>query len=189
MRARWQSVRLLRSFGVVVVIVLSVLVLSPAGSALAATPQAISGAASSPGGGAPSQATLSRQAGTGSAPLQGNPYGCYGRSDYPHISSHYPDRVAAQGWTICSVQLPYEHVDSTLYRQDCWWIFCWWTQVGYASNTNNFISYGAVRAVPSHVCSGSSSHLYEIDSYHEVHDAAGNVYTAYTANDNTVACG
>jgi hypothetical protein len=144
---------------------------------------------------APTQSTLGPktsggQPGAMSADsVTGNPYGCYGRSDYPHISQHYPDRVAAQGWTICSVQLPYEHVDSTLYRQDCFFFVCWWTQVGYASNTNGFVYYGAVRAVPSYTCNGSSSHLYEIDSYHEVHDWYGNVYYGFTYNQAWVNCG
>jgi hypothetical protein len=47
----------------------------------------------------------------------------------------------------------------------------------------------AVRAVPSYVCNSTASHLYEIDSYQEVHDAASNVYTGATPNQATVACG
>ena len=139
--------------------------------------------------GAPTQAgAATTLVGGGGTPLQ-NPYGCYGRSDQPHISQHYPDRVAAQGWTICPIQLPYEHVEPWLYRQDCFFFICWWTQVGYATNTNGFIYYGAVRAVPSYTCNGSSSHLYKIVSYHEARDWAGKVYSAWTSNQSWVNCG
>ena len=117
------------------------------------------------------------------------PADCTARSDQPHISTHFPDRVAAQGWTICSVQRPSETVNSTLYRQDCWWIFCWWTQVGYYPNTNGYVYYGAVRAVPSYTCNGTSSHLYEIDSYHELTDFDGTIWYRYSSNQAWVNCG
>ena len=147
----------------------------------------------SPGQQVPSQAVLGKTSTSGkqssvpSVSLGGNPYSCTGRSDNPHLSTHVPGSVAAQGHTDCSVNLPYIHVDSTLYRQDCFLIFCSWTQVGYDEQT----LYGArsVRAIPSYTCNGSSSHLYEIDSYHEIQDSAGNIYYAYTATQATIACG
>lgn len=84
------------------------------------------------------------------------------------------------------MRVPYIHVDSTLYRQDCLLFICWWTHVGYAEQTLN--NAASVRAIPSYTCNGSSQHLYEIDSYHEVADSS-NIYYAYTAAQATVACG
>ena len=141
-----------------------------------------------PGQHIPFQAILGKMTSMpGKIPLGGNPYGCVGRSDNPHLSGHAPGNVAAQGHTDCLVSLPYIHVDSTLYRHDCFLFICWWTQVGYDEQT--LFGARSVRAIPSYSCNGSSQHLYEIDSYHEVQDSAGTIYYAYTAVQATVACG
>jgi len=117
----------------------------------------------------------------------GNPFGCYGQSDRPHISGHYPDRVTAQGKTACTAWQPYEYVDSYLYRKDCFLFVCWWTQVGHESSSSQ--SWGAVYSHPNHTCNGTSSHRYRIESYHEVHGTDGKTYTGYTANEYDVPCG
>lgn len=115
-----------------------------------------------------------------------NPYGCVGKSTYPHISQHYPDRVSADGITTCSLSQPYEHVESWLYRQDCFLFICWWTQVGHDSNTT---AWRDAVDHPNHTCSGTSNHRYRIESYHEVHGVDGKTYYGYTANEQNVNCG
>jgi len=121
--------------------------------------------------------------------LSSNPYGCYSRSDYPHVSNAlgYPQAVA-YGWTLCSIQPPQESAQAWLYRWDCiLWIFCGWTSVGYAPGY--YYAYGQYRAVPAHTCSGTSNHNYLIQTYSQITDAAGNVYSAWTGNQQSANCG
>ncbi len=122
-------------------------------------------------------------------PLSTNPFGCYSRSDYPHVSNAlgYPQAVA-YGWTLCSIQPPQESVQAWLYRWDCTlWIFCGWTSVGYAPGY--YYSYGQFRAVPAHTCSGTSNHNYMIQTYSQITDPAGTVYSAWTSNQQSANCG
>jgi hypothetical protein len=117
-----------------------------------------------------------------------NPYGCYGQSDYPHISQHYPDRVAAEARTVCTSPVPYEFVESWLYRHDCILFVCWWTQVGHDSSSQQ--SFGRVTDHPSYTCNGQSNHDYLVQSYHEVKGYDGNTYTGNTAQQsNNIPCG
>lgn len=121
--------------------------------------------------------------------LTSNPYGCYGRSDQPHASSHVPGTVDALGWTICNYTLPYEYVSSTLYRQDCFFFVCWWTQVDHKSSS--FVSWGKVSVTVAHTCANSDAHLYEIVSHHEARGLDGILITADTANTTptSLSCG
>jgi hypothetical protein len=164
-------------------VALALLVLLPAGVLAAGTQRTPSWSIRT-GAGAPGA--------SGAIVASTYPADCIKRSDYPHLGkySNYT-AVDAKGWVICSVQRPREHVESTLYRQDCVWFICWLTQVGFDSKTGppQWFAYGQVRAVPSHTCNGSSSHYYEIDSYHELTDFDGTIWYAYTSNSATIPCG
>ena len=177
--------RLIGSSGASLLIALSVLVLGPASGAQAAGAQAGASAATwTRSGGSP-------QAATGATIASTYPSDCTPRSDQPHLSTTRPGYADAKGWTICRTQRPSEHVDSTLYRQDCFLFICWWTQVGYDSKTGppSWLTYGTVRAVPNHQCSGSSNHSYEIDSNHQLTDFDGTVWYSFTSNNAGVNCG
>jgi hypothetical protein len=117
-----------------------------------------------------------------------NPYGCYGKSGYPHISTHFPDRVSADGETTCLAgPQPFQYVESWLYRWDCFLIFCGWTLVGHDSSSK--IVGKSVFDHPNHTCNGTSNHRYLIVSYHEVRGRDGKTYTGWTSNQRDVACG
>lgn len=184
---RW---RVVRGLGIVVAVAAFTLCLQ---ATTFAAGRANSGSSTiGAGGQRAAQVTLSGAAAPGAKvtpdiALNSNPYGCYSRSDNPHESGHNPGYVSAIGNTICTVALPYVHADATLYRQDCFLFICWWTQVGYDSQTRSGVT--SARAIPNHQCSDSSNHLYEIDTYSAVQDAAGNYYDAYTSKQATVACG
>ncbi|MDQ6885525.1 MAG: hypothetical protein M3077_15020 [Candidatus Dormibacteraeota bacterium] len=155
------------------------------------SPVVLAHAAAGASAAAANQVTLQPTGSPGANPILAavvpNPYGCYGKSDRPHISGHYPDRVTAQGKTACTVWQPYEFVESYLYRKDCFFFVCWWTQVGHDWSSKQ--SWGAVYAHPNYTCNGTSSHTYRIESYHEVHGSNGRIYTGNTASEYDVPCG
>jgi hypothetical protein len=143
---------------------------------------ALSGAAS---------AHVSRGALAGTANAFPNPYGCYGRADYPHLSNHYPGTVAATGRTICATGGLYLKVTAKLARQDC--LFgawpCWWTYLDTAVGTSpRTLSDNAV-ATASANCSRSGSHLYAFVINSEVWDSHNRYYSGTTGRQAQVDCG
>lgn len=116
--------------------------------------------------------------------LQPNPAGCYGQSDDPHPSktSGYT-QVAAYGWTVCPVQQPHQYVNAALYKEH--WYGGWYELMGEASNYNQFIAYGKVRAVAAGACDGDWT--YALFSYHEVH-MGGVTYSGDTFNERKFSC-
>jgi hypothetical protein len=172
--------RFLRSTGAAVLLAGSLFVSGPATGALAAA------------GGWSAQLNPSTQAPTRQAVLASYPYDCVPRSDNPHQSSTVGGVVDGKGWVVCRNQRPYEHVDSTLSRQDCWWIFCVWSSVGYDSQTGppSWFTYGTVRALAIYSCNGSATHKYVLRSYHRVVDYDGTGWNSWTSSPElTLACG
>jgi hypothetical protein len=158
--------RFLRSTAAAVLLAGSLFVFGPAGGALAAN--SWSGSSAS------------------------YPWDCLPRSDNPHLSTTpgFQGFADAKGWVICRTQRPTEHVDSTLYRQDCWWVFCWNTAVGFgAQDGPPFYVYGTVRAIPSYYCNGSASHNYVINSNHRITDFDGTTWYAFTSSSAVLSCG
>jgi hypothetical protein len=187
-----QRLHFIRSSVAAFGVVLSTLVLAPASGALASDRPATTGVQAS--------STWSMQT-SGTNPvgrpaigMSTYPGDCTPRSDYPHLGkySNYT-AVDAKGWIVCRTQRPSETVNSWLYRQDCFLFFCWLTQVGFDSKTcpPQCFSYGTVRAVPSHTCSGNSSHLYVIQSDHWLTDFDGTRWYSYTSAQSlgNLACG
>ncbi len=132
--------------------------------------------------GDPSQASLTKGGTSGGISpqdsLPGNPWGCFGQSDNPHLSGHNPGYVSAIGHTDCTTAPPNSYTTANLFRQDyCIVALCHWTLVGTDEQTDSFNAH--TRAIPNHLCSDSSSHLYEIDTYHQVDDGT-NIYYTYT---------
>ena len=186
--------RLIGSSGAAFLIALSMLVLGPAAGAQAAGTQVARPTAPSATWSvhaANARAGLSSRTASGSVAASTYPSDCTPRSDQPHLSTTNPGYADAKGWTICRTQRPSEHVDSTLYRQDCFLFICWLTQVGYDSMTGppSWLTYGTVRAVPNYRCNGSSSHYYEIDSNHQLTDFDGTIWYSFTSNSANVNCG
>src|SRR5437763_2963426 len=123
--------RLIRSSGIASLIALVVLVVGPGTIALAAEKAAASSARwSVQGTSQPGTGTQSTQADSSATTAATYPADCIPRSDNPHQSTTFSTNIDGKGWTTCRLQRPQEHVDSSLKRQDCWWVFCWWTTVG-----------------------------------------------------------
>ena len=171
--------RSLRMSVAAALIAATLFVLGPVSSAMAATQWS-----------AASRSTNKQQ--VPAAVTSSYPYDCTPRSDNPHQSSTVGGVVDGKGWTICRNQRPYEHVDSTLYRQDCWWIFCWWTAVASDSMTwpPTLYTYGTVRSLSIYACNGSASHKYRLDSYHRIVDFDGTGWNSWTSSQEvTLNCG
>lgn len=183
--------RMRRLVGSVIAVVSVMAMLAVPSVALAANH---SGSHGKPGHTEPSNAQLVRSSGTSgasgtisaNAALDVNPWGCYSQSNNPHLSGHNPGYVSAIGTTTCSVAPPDNYTDGALYRQDCFLIFCKWTEVGSDEQDLSFVT--STRAIPNHQCSDASSHLYELDTYSEVDDGV-NFYSAITYKQATVNCG
>ena len=130
-------------------------------------------------GGNPSGATIQQ--------VVPNPYGCFGRSDRPHLSTHVPGSVAAEGWTKCSVLVPKLFVRAKLLKQECALIICWWTEVDRREFTQNWSN--SIKTVPWEWCNGTAGRKWRIESYHEATGVNGVKYTGSTANESaTIAC-
>lgn len=128
-----------------------------------------------------------KSSGATTAQIVPNPYGCFGRSDRPHLSTHVPGSVAAEGWTICSVLMPNLLVRAKLLKQECVLFVCWWTEVDLKEFTKNWSA--SIKTVPWEWCNGTSGRKWRIESYHEATGVNGVKYTGSTANESdTIAC-
>jgi hypothetical protein len=138
----------------------------------------------SPGTATSSQAELgsqqtSKNGVSPAATLGGNPYGCYGQTDYPHWSSDY---ASVHARTKCSVALPELYVETDLYRSRWYgWQYLTWDQSQTSWLTTSY------DATPHWYCKGVGTYTYEGDSYHEV-NGGGTTYYAYTYNDGRFSC-
>ncbi len=115
------------------------------------------------------------------ATLSGNPYGCYGQTDYPHQSSTSPGYANVHARTRCSVYVYHVYVYTELYRLR-------WYGWQYLNNgsSNRYNSYYAQDSV-SWYCKGVGTYTYDAESYHLVQQG-GVTYTAYTGNSNRFSC-
>lgn len=121
--------------------------------------------------------------------LVSNPYGCFSRSDLPHMSTHVPGTVDAQANTYCRYVMPRIYVRGTLYRQDCFFAVCWWTQVSQLSKTVNWASIVYVN--PAYTCVGSTpTHKFQLSTYSEATGPDGITYTGSSVSQSgDLPCG
>lgn len=108
-----------------------------------------------------------------------NPYGCYGKTDYPHYSS---GDASVHGRTVCSVPLGRVSVTTTLTR-DRWYGR---ETLNRDTSTRNF-SVSSYDAHPHWLCVGKGKYTYHGDSYHEASDGA-RTYTGWTSATGTFWC-
>lgn len=108
---------------------------------------------------------------------------CYGQTDYPHLSGTpgFFGNVNVHGRTVCNIPTSIS-VTTSLSRQKCFWIFCWWSGVGYGANARfgTFVETNAASA-------GCSRGWYKGSSFHTAAYPSGPAY-AWTANYNYVYC-
>jgi hypothetical protein len=119
----------------------------------------------------------------------GNPYGCIGRSDYPHMSTHVSGTADARGVTQCSTPMIIIKVTSKLFKNECFFAVCWWTLVRTTWNDNG-TTY--VEVNPAYRCNDFTTRRnFRIESHHEVRGPNLVNYTADTANQSPspLACG
>jgi hypothetical protein len=136
-----------------------------------------------------SSAILTRSTTSGPAanvPLQNdNPWGCYARPDSPHFSTHGPADVNAQGWLICNGPgvPPIAGISESLYREDCFLIFCSWTDIS-DSGVNLPPATWGTRPSPKSIganalywCIGNSYHTFQLSEYAFAQAADGTYYS------------
>jgi hypothetical protein len=105
---------------------------------------------------------------------------CYGQTDLPHRSTHVPGSVNVVARTTCNFPTAMT-VSTSLQRQKCLWIFCWWSSLssGYYAGTGLSISTNAAAFCQKGWWRGSSSHT-------AVFPTGGTGY-AWTANANYIS--
>jgi hypothetical protein len=137
----------------------------------------------------PLTAATSSSGGVTTSQIPGNPYGCFSRSDLPHLSVHVPSTVDGQGNTVCQALMPREYVRATLFKEECAFFVCWWTQVSQLDKTKTWVVQIWVN--PAYTCNGSSpSRRFRIETYSEVTGANGITYSGSTANESSaLGCG
>ncbi len=125
----------------------------------------------------------------GVTPMASNPWGCISRSDLPHMSTHVPGTVDAQGNTICQTIMPAISVSAALSRQDCFFLVCWWTQVDQKQLSGTFRM--SIYVNPAYTCVGSTpTHRFRIDTYSQATGPDGIIYAASTYNESgALPCG
>jgi len=123
------------------------------------------------------------------AQIPGNPYGCISRSDLPHLSVHFPGKVDGQGNTVCQTLMPREYVRAALFKEECFFFVCWWTQVSQIADEKTWVVQ--IKVHPAYTCNGSSpSRRFRIETYSEVTGPNGITYSGWSANESTaLACG
>lgn len=137
----------------------------------------------------PSDAPLVQTASTGKAnetdqALIPNPYGCVGTTNNPHRSSHVPGTVNVIAHTYCSVAVPEIHVQTTLFRWQCWGPFCWYAAYGSTgSDTQHWRNH--VQANSAGQC---ITGWYKGESYHYIIGYDGIRYEAWTSREAYVNC-
>jgi hypothetical protein len=110
--------------------------------------------------------------------IQSNPYGCYGQSNNPHHSTHYPGTINVTAFTSCSQNVPEIYVETTLQRYTCF-IFCWW---GNAGPKGSSVRYGR-SYVETNSSTSCKSGTYRGVSYHYIIGWDGIRYEAYTISN------
>lgn len=100
--------------------------------------------------------------------------GCYGQTDRPHPSSHYPGSVNVEARTVCFGRSVY--VSTALYRDR------WYGPQFLDSGSNS--GYGSVETNASWWCSGTGTYTYRAYSYHSATGAG----TANTYNYARFTC-
>jgi hypothetical protein len=127
----------------------------------------------------PSQAAQAGQA-TPAGEVGAAFYGCYGQTDYPHLSSHNPGYVNVEARTWCAVWMPWLYVKTDLYRSRWWgWEWLAWGSRG-----------GSGYRVDDHAarwCGGTGTFTYLGSSYHEA-QINGQYGIVYTWNANRFGC-
>ncbi len=131
---------------------------------------------------APPEAPLTQPAGKGGTvsvnqAMEPNPYGCVGRTDYPHKSTHVEGTVNVVAYTTCTVFVPQIYVKTRLYQWVCWGPFCWYSAYGPESEN---LQYGG-NQVSANSAGQCVTGWYKGDSYHYIIGPDGNKYEAWTS--------
>jgi hypothetical protein len=189
MNAVWRSILAATSAALLVAVTAS--------TAAAASPPTPSPAPAThaPGAGGTSiLAPVTPSGGISALDIQVNPWGCYTRSDNPHMSYSAPGTMNAQGWTICDGDShghrPNEYyVESWLYYWDCFFFYCRWTQTDH--RVGQYFDQAMYRAIVTHNCSSSANRAYRIETYSRVKGYVGtsyNTYDGWSAKEATIPC-
>jgi hypothetical protein len=103
-----------------------------------------------------------------------NPYGCYGQTDFPHLSIN---EASVHGRTRCARQVVELSVATTLYRGR-------WFGAELLENDASSRSFSddSRDATPHWRCLGSGTYTYEGDSNHEAFDGGRHFYQSTTRN-------
>lgn len=112
--------------------------------------------------------------GTMSVPMSGNPYGCYGQTDYAH--PHYP-YASVHGRTKCNLNSPSTLSVTTDLRKLGW--FGEWTSMASHSSSTSY-KLTSNDAHPHWNCTGWGSQAYKGTSSHYARIGSTDYY-AYTA--------
>lgn len=123
--------------------------------------------------------TVTRAQANAQAAAAPNPYGCVGKTDYPHVSASY---ASVHGRTTCTSNVGYLSVTTTLLRDR------WFGQESLASSRSyrNF-ARSSQDAAPHWNCLGSGQYTYWGKSSHEMTDGTNNYY-AYTSQYYRLFC-
>lgn len=109
-----------------------------------------------------------------------NPWGCMGKTDYPHESA---GEASTHSRTLCTLVAPHVSVTSQMYRGR----FYGAQAVGNAASSQRDVSNTSQDAVTRWGCQGVGTYTYGTDSYHEATNGA-TTYTAYTGNSARFPC-
>ncbi len=111
-----------------------------------------------------------------SLPLTPNPWGCFSKTDYPHLSSHQPGTINVVGWTRgCSAPQPTltVHVELQV-RRGPYPLFWWWETI--ATGINGCQNCTQVKANAGTCDPGQ--HVYRGKTYSSMTGLDGQTYSA-----------
>lgn len=112
-----------------------------------------------------------------STQLKVNPYGCFGHTDNPHKSTHFPNSVNVEAKTQCPIAVPEIKVITQLYVEQCFLFICdWETYGGPGENYDEDVN----RVDANSAGSPCVNNTYQGFSYHWIRGADGNTYSGYT---------
>jgi hypothetical protein len=109
-----------------------------------------------------------------------NPWGCTGKTDYPHESG---GQASTHARTVCNLVAPHVSVTSQMYRGR----FYGAEAVGNPASSARDVSDTSQDAVTKWTCRGVGTYTYGTDSYHESTNGA-TTYIAYTGNSMRFPC-
>jgi hypothetical protein len=110
-----------------------------------------------------------------------NPYGCFGRTDRPHKSTHVPSNVNVISSSLCAVRMSDVAVWVDLYREKWWGLSRDFVASGFASKPGGT----SARASAAGTCR-SAKHI--AFGYHAAVDYQSVWWEAATSNSASVSC-